>query len=68
MTSREFKVEGMSCQMCAKAVKQIFEDVVGVERAEIVLEKEQAKVEIDETIFDENALRSSFKETHYILN
>ncbi|WP_117238056.1 CopZ family metallochaperone [Thermus sediminis] len=41
----KLKVEGMTCDHCAKAVKEALLRVPGVERAEVYLEQGEALVE-----------------------
>jgi len=41
------KVEGMTCQGCARSVKKVLESVEGVQSAEVSLDRSEARVSYD---------------------
>ncbi len=47
MATTVLKVGGMSCQGCVKSVTQVLQDLPGVAKAEVSLEKGEAKVDFD---------------------
>jgi Cu+-exporting ATPase len=56
-------VEGMSCQHCAKRVKEALEAVSGVAKAEVDLGKKRADVEGEAIV--EAALRAAVEDVGY---
>ncbi len=42
------KIEGLTCSLCAPAVKVALEGVPGVKRAEVIYERKEAVVEYEE--------------------
>ena len=48
MARTVLKVGGMSCQGCVKSVTQVLQDLTGVAKAEVSLEKGEAAVDFDD--------------------
>lgn len=48
MATTVVKVGGMSCQGCVKSVTQVLQDLPGVAKAEVSLEKACAAVDFDD--------------------
>lgn len=47
MTKDTFKVEGMTCEHCAKHVTEALESVVGVKSAKVSLKKKEATIKYE---------------------
>ncbi|MCL2816498.1 MAG: copper ion binding protein [Oscillospiraceae bacterium] len=58
------KIEGMSCNHCAGAVKKALEEITGVSAVAVDLENKAATLEISAAVTDE-ALRSAVEEAGY---
>jgi copper chaperone CopZ len=63
MTEAEFRIQGMSCEHCVRAVRQSLEHIPGVEVDEVVLGA--ARVRYDETTIPEGRIRAAIEETGY---
>ena len=57
-------VEGMGCQNCVKHVKEALENLDGVDKAEVSLEKNSAVITFSKDISDE-AIKSAIDEAGY---
>lgn len=63
---KELTIEGMKCEGCASTVVEKFQDIEGVERVVVDLEKKQAIVESQNEI-DENVFIQALSDTNYNL-
>lgn len=61
----EFRVEGMSCQGCVKAVQMAIDELPGILSREVSLEKAKATVTYDENQVQPQAILAALKETPY---
>ena len=57
-------VEGMGCQNCVNHVKEALENLDGVDKAEVSLEKNSAVITFSKDISDE-AIKSAIDEAGY---
>ena len=57
-------VEGMGCQNCVKHVKEALENLDGVDKAEVSLEKNSAVITLSKDVSDE-AIKSAVDEAGY---
>ncbi|MFQ5450491.1 MAG: heavy-metal-associated domain-containing protein [Nitrospinaceae bacterium] len=48
MTSNTIKVEGMSCDHCVQTIKKAVNEIPGIEKVEVDLEKKEVRVDFDE--------------------
>lgn len=60
-----FKVGGMSCEHCVRAVKNAVEDLEGAVSAKVELSAKTAEVEYDENILDKVKIIAAIKEEGY---
>lgn len=65
MTKIVFRVEGMSCLHCVRAVKNAVEDLEGAVSAIVELNAKTAEVEYDENILDKKKIIEAIKEEGY---
>lgn len=65
MTKTLFRVEGMSCEHCVRAVKNTVEDLEGAVSAKVELSAKTAEVEYDENILDKKNIIEAIKEEGY---
>ncbi len=65
MTKALFRVEGMSCEHCVRAVKNAVEDLEGAVSAKVELSAKTAEVEYDENILDKKNIIEAIKEEGY---
>ena len=56
-------VEGMSCGHCTNAVKNLIEEVIGVERAEVNLDSMEANVSFDASTTNSEAIIENINST-----
>ncbi len=63
MTTKEFKIEGMSCGHCVMAVKKELEKLENVKVDDVQIGK--AKVEYDENNVNENKITDAIEEAGY---
>lgn len=59
------KIEGMTCGGCVKSVTRVLTEVVGVQHAEVSLEKAQAEVTFDENKVSVDVLIDAIEEAGY---
>jgi copper chaperone len=52
----KFRISGMTCAHCVKAVKSALESIAGVESAEVSLERGDARVIHDGSLSSEEAI------------
>ena len=67
MKNQQFKIQGMSCQGCANAVKASLNNLAGVEQASIDLSLQEADVTFDEKEVTVEQLKAAVAETGYTL-
>lgn len=60
-----FRIEGMSCEHCVRAVKNAVEDLGGAVSAKVELSAKTAEVEYDENILDKAKIIEAIKEEGY---
>lgn len=65
MTQETIKVEGMSCMHCQLRVKKAIEEVEGVRKADVDLQKKQAVVEYEEGKANPEKIRAAIREAGY---
>ena len=58
-------VDGMTCSGCVASVKRVLEEIEGVSKADVSLEKRQATVEYDEQQVEQAQLRSAIEDAGY---
>lgn len=58
------KVEGMSCQGCAKSVKAAFTQLEGVQEVDVNLEAKEATL-TSQTELSEDRIRQALEDTSY---
>ena len=65
MKKTELKIKGMHCPSCTMLVKEALTDVKGVKDAKVDLKKENAIVEYDEKLADEQKMIAAIKAEGY---
>jgi copper chaperone len=65
MQTVTLKVNGMTCQGCARSVKNVLERVPGVLGAEVDLERGAARIQIDQARLAPGALKAAIEEAGY---
>ncbi|HZK22082.1 MAG TPA: copper ion binding protein [Oscillospiraceae bacterium] len=65
MAKTLFKIEGMSCEHCVRAVKNAVEDLEGAVFAKVELKSKTAEVEYDENVLDKAQIIQAIKEEGY---
>ena len=65
--TKEFKINGMKCDGCVKAVTNKFEAIPGVERALVDLDNQQAVVETNQELSD-SAFKEALADTPYSIS
>mgnify|MGYP002517747766 FL=1 len=59
------KIKGMGCQNCVNAVTESLNELDGVSKVNVSLEKESAEVEFDESKINEGKMIEAIKELEY---
>ena len=59
------KIKGMGCQNCVNAVTESLNELDGVNKVNVSLEKESAEVEFDESKINEGKMIEAIKELEY---
>jgi len=59
MATTVVKVGGMSCQGCVKSVTKVLQDLPGISRAEVSLERNEASVDYDAALVSPEAMKSA---------
>ncbi|MFW9925827.1 MAG: heavy-metal-associated domain-containing protein [Candidatus Thorarchaeota archaeon] len=62
-----FKISGMNCPVCADRIKNALLREVGVNDAEVSLQKAEAVVEIEDDIIDRDLLVDAIESLGYIV-
>ena len=65
MPQATLTIKGMSCGHCVNAVTRALESVPGVARVEVSLEEGTATMEVDETVYTEQAAREAVSDAGY---
>jgi copper chaperone len=65
VTTGQFSVKGMTCDNCAKHVKQALEKVDGVSSVSVSLDNQEATVQYDPQIATAQAMASAVGEAGY---
>ncbi len=61
------KVNGMTCEMCVRHVREALEDLEGVEEARVDLQNKTAVITYDASRVDPEAMERAVKEAGYEL-
>ncbi len=67
MTTKTYKVSGMTCSGCVRTVQTILQNQDGVNMAEVSLEPSEAKIEFDESQTSSEKLREAVAQMGYTL-
>ena len=67
MLNKVFKVEGMTCAVCAKRVQKVVSKLNGVEDADVNLATEKLTVKYNEEILDEKDIMNAVEKAGYKL-
>jgi len=59
------KIKGMGCQNCVNAVTESLNELDGVNKVNVSLEKESAEVEFDESKINSDKMIEAIKELEY---
>ena len=59
------KIKGMGCQNCVNAVMESLNELYGVSKVNVSLEKESAEVEFDESKINSDKMIEAIKELEY---
>ena len=59
------KIKGMGCQNCVNAVTESLNELDGVSKVNVSLEKESAEVEFDESKINSDKMIEAIKELEY---
>lgn len=59
------KIKGMGCQNCVNAVTESLNELEGISKVNVSLEKESAEVEFDETKINVDKMIETIKELEY---
>ncbi|MEK6777043.1 MAG: heavy metal-associated domain-containing protein [bacterium] len=65
MTEITLGIKGMTCQMCVRHVREALEKLKGVDRADVDLQKKEARITYDETKASVDEMRKAVKEAGY---
>lgn len=59
MESATIKIEGMTCMGCVRSVSNVLQAMPGVNRADVSLERGEARVEFDASKVSTSALKAA---------
>ena len=59
------KIKGMGCQNCVNAITESLNELDGVSKVNVSLEKESAEVEFDESKINSEKMIEAIKELEY---
>ncbi len=65
MKNTIIKIKGMGCQNCVNAVTESLNELEGIRKVNVSLEKESAEVEFDETKINVDKMIETIKELEY---
>lgn len=65
MKNITIKIKGMGCQNCVNAVTESLNELEGISRVNVSLEKESAEVEYDESKVNSDKMIEAIKELEY---
>lgn len=65
MKNITIKIKGMGCQNCVNAVTESLNELEGISRVNVSLEKESAEVEYDESKINSDKMIEAIKELEY---
>jgi copper chaperone CopZ len=67
-TKQTYKVEGLHCSGCANLLRSVLEeDVAGVEKADVSLERHEVEITFDEQTYNHEAAAKHTLENGYTL-
>lgn len=62
-----FPIEGMTCGNCVRHVEQALNNLSGLSKLEVNLEKQEALVEYDSTLVTPETMAAALKDAGYIM-
>ncbi len=62
---QHFPIEGMTCGNCVRHVEQALNNLSGILKLEVNLEKHEALVEYDSTLITHEAMATALKDAGY---
>lgn len=65
MKNITIKIKGMGCQNCVNAVTESLNELEGISKVNVSLEKESAEVEYDESKINSDKMIEAIKELEY---
>lgn len=65
MKQTTYKVPGMSCEHCKRAISLSLEDLDGIKNVDIDLSAKTVKIEFDETKVEEENLKEAIEDAGY---
>jgi len=65
MVNKTFKIEGMTCAACARAVEKASQKIDGVSDANVNLATEKLNIEYDESKVDVNKIQNAVEKAGY---
>lgn len=65
MTKTVINVRGMSCEHCVKAIESALKALPGIEKADVKLKKQTAKVKFDESIVALDTIKEAIRKAGY---
>ena len=64
---QHFPIEGMTCDNCVRHVEKAFNNLNGILKHEVHLEKNQALVEYDSSLLSYERMKAALKDAGYTL-
>jgi len=65
MQNTTIKIDGMTCMGCVNSVKNVLQEISGVDSVEVSLEKAQATIQYDANVTSDNAFKEAIKEAGF---
>jgi copper ion binding protein len=64
---QHFPIQGMTCGNCVRHVEKALQNLPGISKLEVSLEKHEAQVEYDSTVLTYESMASALKDAGYNL-
>lgn len=65
MQNTTIKIDGMTCMGCVDSVKNVLQEISGVDNVEVSLEQAQASIQYDADVTNDNAFIEAIEEAGF---
>ncbi len=65
MQNTTIKIDGMTCMGCVNSVRNVLQEISGVDNVEVSLEQAQATIQYDADVINDNAFIEAIEEAGF---